>query len=201
MSPSAQGTAWLLPNPRQSHSSSLGYPGLSQLLSRRETPRNSPCVQLYQGDRIWQHSVEQCLGLTTILPCPKHPGQSPRQLPGLLEESRAQPVNDFSKPSSSQQLPQKQQSHKSPWRVQPPPPHTLLPLKVSLSASSEPWALILAASAVPKCSGQPRSPWQLCWPRAERTMAQGRNRARAQVGATVLIWSHTRSLHHHQALL
>lgn len=83
MSLSAQGTAWLLPHPRQSHSSSLGHPGLAQLLSTRETPPNSLYVQLYQGDRIGQlrgHRIV-CSCLWGSPPSSSAPSarQSPRQ--------------------------------------------------------------------------------------------------------------------------
>lgn len=81
------GTVWLLPHPRQSHSSSLGYPGLAPLLSTRETP---PTVLMSSYTKRTESGSSVAAGLLG------------------REESRAQPVNDFSKPSSSQQLPQKE---------------------------------------------------------------------------------------------
>lgn len=148
MSLSAPGTAWLLPHPRQSHSSSLGNPGLSHVLSTEETPPSSLYVQLYQGKGSGSIMAPHTVHPPLLQVPGSHRGSSPRLLG--KEGSRAQPA-DFSKPSSSQQLPQKETGEaQSPWRLQLTVSHTLLLAKTSLS---KPRALILAASAEPKCSG------------------------------------------------
>lgn len=117
--------------------------------------KHHPTVQLYQGGRIWQlHGPSQCGALSGAHhhPLLQVPGSHPGSSLSLLgrEGCRAQPA-DFSKPSSSQQLPHKERAEpQSPWRLQLTLSHTLLPAKMSLS---KPWAPILTASAVPKCSG------------------------------------------------
>lgn len=158
MSLSAQGTAWLLPHPGQSYSSSLRYPGLFQLLSRRETPPAVPISSCTKGtgsgSSMAPHSVELCGGSPPSSSAPSI-GKSPRQLlwaPGK-RTGHSQLTTLPNPPLASSCPKKKQQSHKSPWRLQLTLSHTLLLAKMSLSAGSEPWALILAASAVPKCSG------------------------------------------------
>lgn len=56
-------------------------------------------------------------------------------------------------PSSSQQLPQKEIQPQKPLEAPAGASSLLLLLKMSLSASSQLWALMLAASAVLKWSG------------------------------------------------
>lgn len=100
-------------------------------------------------------------------------------------------------------------SHKSRRGFQQPPFHALLLLTMSLSASSQLRALILAARAVLKAAAAPPA-WGdlssyagLLWARAELTTAQSRHGARSQVGAALPGWpcSRARSLRHHKALL
>lgn len=155
MSLSVQGTAWLLPHPRQSHSSSLRYPGLSQLLSRRETPPNSPYVPCTKGtgsgSSMAPHSVELCQGLTTILLCSKHQAVTQAAPSGSCRGKRAGHSQLMISPNPPLASRMKEQSHKSPWRLQLTLSHTFLLAKIGLSTSSEPWALILAASAQGDC--------------------------------------------------
>lgn len=154
MSLSAQGTAWLLPHPGQSYSSSLRYPGLSQLLSRRETPPAVPISSCTKGtgsgSSMAPHSVELCGGSPPSSSAPSI-GKSPRQ---LLWAPGKRTGHSQLMTLPNQQLPQKETTEpQKPMEVQLTLSHTLLLAKMSLSAGSEPWALILAASAVPKCSG------------------------------------------------
>lgn len=156
-------------------------------------------------------------GPTAILLCPKHPrlsshlghwggkraGHSPSG-PTLMITPN---------PSFSQQLPRKGiQAQKPHSRLQQPPFHALLLRKTSLSASSQLWALILAAGAVLKWSGRPLKSWLcgtcgscpvLLGARSELTTAHSRNRVRVQGGAALPGWpqSHARSLRHHQVFL
>lgn len=119
--------------------------------------KHHPTVQLHQGGGIWQlHGPSQCGAVPGAHhhPLLQVPGSHPGSCPSLLEREgcRAQPADDFSKPSSSQQLPQKERAKpQSPWRLQLNLSHTLLLPKMSLS---KPWAPTLTASAVPSARGE-----------------------------------------------